>query len=814
MRLPLLGAVAGVILATGGRSLGDGPISSETAVPQPRRASLDFPAPAPETLTEVLQRYCVVCHNDQLLTGNLSLREFAVENAAERAETAEKMIRKLRAGMMPPPGMPRPGGDTLLALVETLESEVDRAAKDVPTQGGRRFQRLTRAEYERVIRDLLALDVDAGRWLPPDLLMESFDNMSAAQAASTTLLNSFLRAATDISRMAVGNPAAMPTTAFYSNPDEVSQHAWDRLEGAPFGTRGGMVVTHVFPADGYYVFRVETRFGSGNQVADEDIDISIDGEPAALLKLPHNGEQGAVNALLNNSDLSSPSIETEPVLVRAGQHKVSAVFINLIDGMYEDRLSPPDWSAAGPAGSAFGTTGLSHLTRLLITGPVNVAGVSETESRRRLFTCRPTSAAEERPCAESILTRLATQAYRRPVVEEDVSDLMGFYAEGAAEGGFEVGVRMALQALLASPEFLFRLERRPVGAEPGENYRLNGVELATRLSFFLWSSAPDEELIEAGASGRLLDPSVLEEQVGRMLEDPRSEALATRFLHQWLRLQDVGKVWPDAYLHPSFSTQLAEAMVRETELLFQHLIEEKGSLLELLDADYTFVNERLAKHYGIEGIAGNEMRLVRYPSDNRRGILGHGSVLQLTSMSDRTSPVLRGKWVMEVLMGTPPPPPPPNVPAFEASPPAAGGRRLTTRERMERHRSAPVCNSCHSFIDPIGLALDNFDAIGAWRVRENMTPLDTRGRFYDGTEISSPPDLAAVLLKRPIPLVRNFTNRLMSYAIGRPSEYFDQPTIRAITRAAEADDYRVTSLIMGVIQSDLFQTGQARATAN
>lgn len=811
-QLALLPAVACVMLAIGWPNYDLS--SGELPVPSPRHPPLSSPDVAPEELTEIVQRYCVVCHNDQLLTGNLSLQEFSVEDAAERAETTEKMILKLRAGMMPPPGMPRPGGDTLLTLVETLESEGDRAAQAAANQGGRRFQRLTRAEYERVIQDLLALDVDAGRWLPPDVLMDSFDNMSAAQASSTTLWNSFLRAATDISRMAVGNPAAMPTTSFYSNPDEVSQHAWDRLEGAPFGTRGGIVVTHDFPADGYYVFRVETRFGSGNQVADEDIDISVDGEPAALLKLPHNGEKGAVDALVGNADFSAPSIETEPILVRAGQHRVAVAFVNLIDGPYEDRLSPPDWSAAGPAGSAFGTTGLSHLTRLLITGPMNVVGVSETESRRRLFNCRPTSAAEEPACAESILTRLATQAYRRPVTEEDVSKLMGFFAEGAAEGGFEVGVRMALQALLASPEFLLRLERRPVGAEPDQGHRLSGVELATRLSFFLWSSSPDEELLEAGAEGRLFDTAFLEEQVERMLEDPRSEALATRFLHQWLRLQDVGKVWPSYYLHPSFSTQLAEAMVQETELFFRYLIEEKRSVLELLDADYTFVNERLAKHYGIEGVAGNEMRLVRYSSDDRRGILGHGSVLQLTSMSDRTSPVLRGKWVMEVLMGTPPPPPPPNVPAFEASPPVAGGRRLTTRERMERHRSAPVCNSCHSFIDPIGLALDNFDAVGAWRVRENMTPLDTRGRFYDGTEISNPPDLAAVLLKRPIPLVRNFTNRLMSYAIGRPTEYFDQPAIRAITRAAEVDGYRITSLIKGIVRSDLFQTRQAQNTAN
>ncbi len=809
----LVFAVAFTVLVIGSGSAGHRAASAAPEVFTDPAPSPSHSSP-PATLTEVVQQYCVTCHNDQLLTGNVSLQAFDVERAGEKAETAERMIRKLRAGMMPPPGMPRPAGDTLIVLVETLESEVDRAARTAPNLGERRFQRLTRAEYERVIHDLLALEVDAGRWLPPDLLMASFDNMSAAQAFSTTLLNSFLRAATDISRLAVGNPNAMSATRTYTNRDEVSQHAWDRLEGSPFGTRGGIVVTHHFPADGQYVFQMESRFGSGNQVADEDLDIAIDGEPVALLRLHHNGQQGAIDALINDAGSSLPTIQTEPIFVRAGQHEVSAAFVNLIDGPYEDRFSPPEWSGAGAAGAAFGTTGLTHLTKLLITGPKNVAGVSETESRRRIFTCHPASTAEERPCAESILTEFATRAYRRPVTEEDVTDLMNFYDESATAEGFEVGVRTGLQVILASPEFLFRLERRPADAQPGQSYRLSGVDLATRLSFFLWASAPDEELLGMGASGRLSDPAVLEQQVERMLEDPRSEALATRFLHQWLRLQDVGKVWPDSYLYPNFSAQLADAMVRETELLFQYLVQEDRSVLQLFDADHTFLNEHLAGHYGIEGVAGEKMRLVTYPNDERRGILGHGSVLQLTSMSDRTSPVLRGKWVMEVLMGTPPPPPPPNVPAFEASPPAAGGRRLTTRERMERHRSAPVCNSCHSFIDPIGLALDNFDAIGEWRIREDMNPLDTRGRFYDGTEISSPSELAAVLLKRPIPLVRNFTERLLSYAIGRPTEYFDQPTIRAITRAAEADGYKMSSLITGVVKSDLFQMRQAPTTAN
>ena len=801
--------------------VGTGPVDAVRSLSRHEAGAVYAAAPvvpAPsipvESLTEVVQRYCVVCHNDALMTGNVSFQTFSVENAGERAGTAERMIRKLRAGMMPPPGIPRPGGDTLQVLVEMLESTVDAAARAAPNLGERRFQRLTRAEYERVIHDLLALEVDAGRWLPPDLLMASFDNMSAAQAFSTTLLNSFLRAATDISRLAVGNPNAISATRTYTNPDEVSQHAWDWLEDSPFGTRGGIVVTHDFPADGQYVFQMESRFGSGNQVADEDLDIAIDGEPVALLRLHHNGEEGAIDALVGGSGSSLPAIQTEPIFVRAGQHEVSAAFVNLIDGPYEDRFSPPAWSAAGTAGATFGTTGLTHLTKLLITGPENVTGVSETESRRRIFTCRPTSAAEERPCAESILTEFATRAYRRPVMEEDVAGLMNFYDASVTAEGFEVGVRSGLQAILASPEFLFRLERRPADAQPGQSYRLSGVDLAARLSFFLWASAPDEELIGMGTSGRLSDPAVLERQVERMLEDPRSEALATRFLHQWLRLQDVGKVWPDSYLYPNFSAQLADAMVRETELFFQYLVQEDRSVLDLFDADYTFLNERLAKHYGIAGVSGEEMRLVQYPNDRRQGILSHGSVLQLTSMSNRTSPVLRGKWVMEVLMGTPPPPPPPNVPAFEASPDAGGGRRLTTRERMEAHAKAPVCNSCHRFIDPVGLALDNFDPTGQWRIRENMAPLDTRGEFYDGTPISSAGELADVLLKRPIPLVRNFTESLLSYAIGRPLEYFDSPRVRAIARSAEADDYKMSSLIMGVVKSDVFQMRQAPATAN
>jgi hypothetical protein len=747
--------------------------------------------PSAATLTQVVQQYCVVCHNDQALTGNVTLQRFDVERAAENAQTAERMIRKLRAGMMPPPGAPRPSPDTLLALVETLESGVDRAAGAPSALGERRFQRLSRAEYQTVIQDLLGVQVDAGRWLPADVFLESFDNMADAQSFSPTLLDAYLRAANDISRLALGNAEAPSSTVKHRNPREVSQHASDRIEGAPFGTRGGMVVTHDFPADGEYVFQVNTRLG--DRMHEEDVDISIDGEPVATLMLEHyGGTRIAVK-------------QTEPIRVRAGQRRVSVAFIDKVDGPYEDQFRRSGWSSAAGAEEAtgYGVTELAHVDEILITGPRNVTGVSDTESRRKILSCRPSSTAEERPCAERILGALAAKAYRRPVRPADVTALMGFYDQGAAQGGFEIGVRTGLQAVLVSPEFLFRLER-PVAAG-ADGARLSDVSLASRLSFFLWAAPPDQELLDVAASGRLSEPAVLERQVERMLADPRAETLSTRFAHQWLRLQDVGRVWPIPFYYPDFSAQLAQSMVRETELLVQHLIDEDRSLLELYSADYTFLNERLARHYGIEGVAGDEFRMVKYPHDQRRGILGHGSMLLLTSMSARTSPVLRGKWVMEVVMGTPPPPPPPNVPDFEASPAAAKGRPLTTRERMELHRANPTCNACHRFMDPIGLALDNFDVTGRWRIRENTAPLDTRGVFYDGTAISTPSELTAVVLKRPIPLVRNFTEQLLAYGIGRPVQYFDQPTIRRITRAAEPGGYKIKSLIMGVVKSDVFQ---------
>ena len=762
-------------------------------VPGPAAVRLAQAPPATDP-NQVVRRTCTTCHNDQSLRGNLSLEHFDVTAAFDDAAVAERMVRKLRAGMMPPPGARRPDGDTLLTLVEALEHNLDAGAAIAPDPGGRTFQRLNRAEYARAIEALLALDVDAGDWLPLDQMSANFDNIADAQTLSPMLLEAYLNAASAISRHAIGESGGPPVDHTYSNSEYVSQHPWDQVEGAPYGTRGGMVVDHVFPADAQYVFGL--TFTSGANTRLEDVDVSIDGERMALLHYNTDRRVGA-------DGRGGVPTETQPVFVRAGQHRVAAAFIRRADGPYADLIRPHDWSFAGGGSGGSGVTTLPHVRDVIISGPYNVTGLSETPSRQRVFTCRPTGPDEARPCAREIIMRLGREAYRRAPTAQDIDGLMSFYEDGAATGGFELGVRTALEAMLASPHFVLRLEREPVDA-PRRGFRVSDVDLASRLSFFLWGTPPDDELQTLADEGRL-SPEKLEGQALRMLADPRAEALGTRFAAQWFRLQDMDKVRPDPNFYPNYDENLAQAMRRETELFFANLVQENRSLLDLYRADYTFVNERLARHYGIPGVAGRQFRRVAYPDDTRRGILGHGSMLVLTSLANRTSPVLRGKWVMEVLLGTPPPPPPADVPALEDTAGAKDGRLLTTRERMELHRSNPSCSSCHRLIDPIGLALDNFDVTGQWRLRENGATLDTRGVFYDGTPVSTPRELVNALLARPVPLVRTFTENLLAFAIGRRVEHFDQPTIRAITRAAEANDYRMASFVMGVVGSDAFQ---------
>lgn len=793
----------------------DPPSARSSASPPARRREHPVLRPAAlapmsgEAVGQVVKKSCAGCHSDSRKQGNLSLQNFDLATIGQTApDVAEKMINKLRTGMMPPPGRPKPAGDTLQRVLETLERTMDARYALDPNPGTRTFQRLNRAEYERAVKDLLGLDIRADAWLPLDTKSANFDNIADVQMPSATLLDSYLDAASEISRLAVGDPKASVSTSTFKIARLASQV--DPVPGAPIGTRGGTAVTHTFPADGEYVFTITLHaiptgqlFGS-TAPFDEKIEISVDGERVALLDIDRGMSQADPNGM---------DMRTKPVVLRAGPHRVAATFLRNWEGPVNDNITPLGHSIADTQiGSQAGITVQAHIQNFAITGPYNPTGVSETPTRRRIFSCRPLAPAEARPCAQQILARLGTVAYRRPLTLNDTKALLTFYDAGVKEGGFEVGVRTALEAMLASPHFIFRIEEVPATAKG--RVAVNGVDLASRLSFFIWGSPPDSQLVALGRSGRLLDTLVLTQQTKRLLADPRSEALATRFAAQWLRLPDIDLVHPDANQYPDFREQLAKDMRRETELFFWNLVRENRSLNDLFTADYSYVNEDLAKHYDIPGVVGTQFRRVAYPVGSpRRGLLGHGSVLTLTSVANRTSPVLRGKWVMEVLMGSPPPPPPPNVPDLEKTGEAKEGRLLTTRERMEIHRDNASCRSCHQFIDPIGLALDNFDVMGRWRIRENGSALDTRGDFYDGTRITNPNELQQALLKRPVPLMRAFTQNLMAYALGRRVEWYDAPTVRRIEATARTGNYRVQDVILGVVKSDAFRMRKVVASS-
>ena len=776
-----------------------------------RSAHITKPSPTIPVaeLTAVVQRVCGECHNDNIMSGELSLEKFNVAEAAHDPAIAEKMITKLQAGMMPVPGFKgRPGGDTLIQLATTLERIIDKAAATNPNPGARTFQRLNRAEYETSIHDLLSLDVNAGDWLPLDTKSANFDNIADVQMPSATTLDSYLDAASEISRLAVGDPKAKAKSTTYKIPRLASQT--EHVEGAPMGTRGGLSVMHTFPADGEYVFAVALHaiptgqlYGSSTPF-DEKVEISVNGVRVALLDIDRG---------MSQADPTGMELKSAPVPVRAGPQRVSAAFLRTWDGPVNDIVAPIGHSIADTQiGSQSGVTIVPHIQDFVVRGPFNPTGVSETPSRKRIFTCRQTTPGEARPCAGKIIANLGGEAYRRPLTDADMKAITSFYDEGAKENGFEGGVRSALEAILSSPHFIFRVEEAS-GRKAGDRYAIADLDLASRLSFFLWGEPPDSQLVSIAKKGALSNPQTLEAQTKRMLADPRSEALATRFAAQWLRLQDIEKVHPDALQYPDFHQQLADDMRRETETFFSHLVRENKSILDLFSADYTYVNEDLAKHYGIPGVTGPDFRRVTYPDTRRRGLLGQASVLTLTSHANRTSPVLRGKWVMEVLLGSPPPPPPPNVPDLEKTGDSKDGRMLTTRERMEQHRSNPQCKSCHLYMDPIGLSLDNFDVTGQWRIRENGADLDTRGQLYDGTPISNLEELQRALLKRPTPLIRTFTANLMAYAIGRRMEYYDQPTVRKIAADAEANGFRMDDFITGVVKSDAFRMARVPAAA-
>jgi len=731
----------------------------------------------------------------------MSLTALDLEHIGKSAELAEKAVRKVRVGLMPPPGMPRPNAPTLKAFAASLESALDQAAAANPNPGRPALHRLNRTEYANSVRDLLGVQVDVSALLPPDDMSHGFDNMADVLTVSPTLMEGYIRAAGRISREAVGDPDALPLTTTYQIPRVASQIR--HVEGTPFGTRGGMAVVHNFPADGDYVFKIGYYYAATgalfgvNQGKGQQLEVAVNGERVALID---------VNPSLT---LAMDGVKTPPIHIKAGDQRISASFLIKADGPIEDEFAMVEQTLVDvSAGAVPGITTLPHLHELSITGPTNVSGVSETASRLKIFTCKPAAGADEIPCAKKIISGLTRQAYRRPVNDRDIEDLLNFYQTGRNQGSFDSGMRTAIQAILVSPEFVFRFERVPATAAPGTNVRIGDLELASRLSYFLWSSAPDDPLITVASQGKLKDPAVLRQQVRRMLADSRSNALSTKFADQWLHLQNLNDANPDLYLFPNFDKTLAQSMKRESELLFDSVMRDNRSVLDLLTADYTFVDERLARHYGIPNVMGERFRRVPVTDDNRKGLLGHAGILMLTSTAIRTSPVQRGKWVMEVLLGTPPPPPPPNVPALPENSEGRTGhvaKPESVRERMEQHRADPNCAGCHKLMDPIGFSLENFDAVGVWRTNDSGFAIDAAGQMFDGAKLNGPASLRQAVVNHSDAFLSTFTESLLAYGLGRVIDYRDMPVVRAINTYAEKDDHRFLDYIMGIVNSPPFQ---------
>ena len=753
----------------------------------------------------LLEQYCVTCHTERSRsrgTVPLELQTVDLATVPAEAELWEKVIRKLRTGSMPPPGRPRPDTAAAVGFASWLEGEIDRVAAAHPNPGRTQpLHRLNRTEYQNVIRDLLALDIDAATLVPADDQSYGFDNIAGVLKVSPTLLERYMSAAREISRLAVGASTMAPTGETFRIVSDLSQYR--HRDGLPFGTRGGVSVPFNFPRDGEYDIKLELLdlYAAAPIREPHQLELSVDGTQVAIFSLtprdPEDDQGGDYN--------SGPDGLEVRVSVKAGPRVVTATFIKKTDALAESLREP----FARPHGEGDYLLYQPHLGTVTITGPFKVTGVDDTPARRRIFVCQPSQPAEEALCARQILSTLARRAYRRPVTAMDLEGLVGFYNEGRDSGGFEVGIERALRALLVSPDFLFRVVSDPPGIAPGTPYRLSDLELASRIAFFLWSSIPDDELLEVATLGRLHDPAVVEGQVRRMLADPRSEALAQNFAGQWLRLRNISGALPSDVIFPNFGESLREDFVRETELFFDSIMREDRSVTELLTADYTFLNERLAKHYDITGVYGSDFRRVTLIDANRRGLLGQGSILTVTSYPDRTSPVGRGKWVLENVLGTPPPPPPPNVPELEPDPDA--GKVLAMRERMAQHRANPVCASCHRIMDPLGLALENFDAVGRWRAHmPGGSVIDASGAMPDGTAFDGPADLRGLLVTNPEQFATVVTEKLLTYALGRGVEYHDAPAVRQILRAAAAHDYGLASLVVGVVTSTPFQMRLAK----
>jgi hypothetical protein len=746
---------------------------------------------------KLIDRYCIGCHSVKDHAGGLTLEGADLAQVARDPRTWEKVIRELRAGMMPPPGESRPDFAAEQALRASLEDAIDVSVERVA--GTRSPQRLSRVEYARAVHDLLDLDVDGNALLPPDAAQPSPAEVADGESYSPAVMEEYLRAADRVAALALGEPNAPTSSVTYAVSSAASQMR--AVDGAPAGTRGGVSVLHSFPADGQYAFSVRLQatpngalIGGGSP--DEQVEISIDGERVALL-------------VVDPRTSGRTELKTPRIFVKAGPQRVSAAFLQRLSGVTDDLLAPIE-STVGDATAMPQVLQLPRLQHLNVTGPFDATDVSDTPSRRRVFRCRPVKSEEQEPCARSILSELAERAYRRPLEDDDVDALVKFYLDGT---DFESGIRAALRAILASPQFVLRVERQPSDVAPGEIYRITDAELASRLSFFLWSSLPDQELIDAAREGRLHARDELESQVKRMLADPRSDALASRFAAEWLGLGRLDTVTPDPLLYPNYDRTLAVSLRRETELLFDSVVRDDSSVLDLLTADYTFVDERLAAHYKIPGVLGNRFRRVVIEDEHRLGLLGQGSILMMTSRADRTSSPARGKWVLETLLGVAPPPPPPDEPPLENTDAIRDGHRLSGRARLEAHRADPACASCHEIMDPIGVALENYDVTGLWRIHDEGAPIDAQAALFDGTVVSGPAELRAVLLRYQDAFIATFTENLMSYALGRRVEYYDMPAIRDIDRDAAAAGNKFSAFVLGIVQSAAFQLKQAEKTA-
>ncbi len=777
--------------------------------PAPQQPSSPAPAAtlSPASERALLDKYCVTCHNEKLKTAGLMLDKTDVEHVGDGAEVWEKVVRKIHGGTMPPLGMPRPDQATLDGFASSLEVSLDRAAISRPEPGRAGMHRLNRAEYQNAIRDLLALKIDVASLLPADDESNGFDNMADVLRVSPSLLEQYLSASRTVGSLAIGDRGIGPVSQVYQVPPTLAQT--EHIEGLPLGTRGGILIHQNFPLDGDYEFSVFLMrsivgYMTGLEYPHQ-FEITVDG---VRIFLSHVGGEEDNKMMDTNLGLAGNTIDARlrvRVPVKAGPHEIGVAFIAKNNSESVEPLQPFTRNL-----DLQDMNGIPIIDHVQVTGPFAATGSGDTPSRRRIFVCQPKNESDELPCARRIISTLTRRAYRRPVTDADLEILLSFYQKGRNKGSFDAGIETALRLILSDPKFLYRIESDPANAVPGTINRISDLELASRLSFFLWSSIPDDELLTAATQGKLKDPVILQQQVKRMLADPKAEALVTNFASEWLFLRNLQSVNPAGEDFPNFDENLRQAFRTETEMFVGSVFREDRSVMDLLTANYTFVNERLAKHYGIPNIYGSQFRRITVTDDARRGLLGQGSILTVTSYPTRTSPVLRGKWILENILGTPPPAPPPNVPALKEN--DEGGKITTVRERLEEHRRNPACATCHRVMDPLGFSLDNFDAIGQWRSKEAGLPIDASGQLADGTKVNGVVDLRRALLLHPERFVGTMTEKLMTYALGRGLEYYDMPVVRSIARDAARDDYRFSSIVMGIVKSTPFQMRHARET--